>query len=117
MKAGTIALIQYVTAILMVLLVTWHIALRIPWLQGVEDLPATMSPETIYHEVKRLWPLLVLLSLAVVIHGVNGLRGILLEWVGYNERLRFIVNVLAVLAIILLLLIAIHTVIGVPELG
>jgi succinate dehydrogenase / fumarate reductase membrane anchor subunit len=117
MKAGTIALIQYVTAILMILLVSWHVAVRIPWLYGVENLPSTMSPEIIYDEVKRFWPLLILLSMAVVIHGVNGLRGILLEWAGSNERLRFAVNILSILAIIALLLVAIHTIVGLPELG
>lgn len=117
MKAGTIALIQYVTAILMILLVAWHVAVRIPWLRGVENLPSTMSPEIIYDEVGRFWPLLLLLSIAVVIHGVNGLRGILLEWAGSNERLRFAVNILSILAIIALLLVAIYTIVGLPELG
>lgn len=117
MKAGTIALIQYVTAILMILLVAWHVAARIPWLSGVENLPSTMSPEIIYDEVERFWPLLLLLSIAVVIHGVNGLRGMLLEWAGSNERLRFAVNILSILAIIALLLVAIHTIVGLPELG
>jgi len=116
-KAGTIALIQYVTAILMIFLVSWHFAARTPWLYGVEDLPSTMSPEIIYDEVKRFWPLLILLSIAVVIHGVNGLRGMLLEWAGSNERLRFAVNILSILAIIALLLVAIHTIVGLPELG
>jgi len=117
MKAGTIALIQYVTAILMILLVAWHVAARIPWLRGVENLPSTMSPEIIYDEVDRFWPLLLLLSIAVVIHGVNGLRGMLLEWAGSNERLRFAVNILSIIAIIALLLVAIHTIVGLPELG
>ena len=117
MKAGTIALIQYVTAILMILLVSWHLAVRIPWLHGVENLPSTMSPEIIYDEVERFWPLLILLSIAVVIHGVNGLRGMFLEWAGSNERLRFAVNILSILAIIALLLVAIHTIVGLPELG
>jgi succinate dehydrogenase / fumarate reductase membrane anchor subunit len=116
-KAGTIALIQYATAILMVLLVAWHVAVRIPWLHGVEDLPSTMSPEIIYDEVRRFWPLLILLSIAVVIHGVNGLRGILLEWAGSNERLRFAINILSILAIIALLIVAVHTIVGLPELG
>jgi succinate dehydrogenase / fumarate reductase membrane anchor subunit len=117
MKAGTIALIQYATAILMVFLVAWHVAVRIPWLHGVEDLPSTMSPEIIYDEVRRFWPLLILLSIAVVIHGVNGLRGILLEWAGSNERLRFAINILSILAIIALLIVAVHTIVGLPELG
>jgi succinate dehydrogenase hydrophobic anchor subunit len=76
-----------------------------------------MSPEIIYDEVKRFWPLLILLSIAVVIHGVNGLRGMLLEWAGSSERLRFAVNILSILAIIALLLVAIHTIVGLPELG
>jgi succinate dehydrogenase / fumarate reductase membrane anchor subunit len=116
-KAGTIALIQYATAILMVFLVAWHVALRIPWLHGVEDLPSTMSPEIIYDEVRRFWPLLILLSIAVVVHGVNGLRGILLEWAGSNERLRFAINILSILAIIALLIVAVHTIVGLPEPG
>jgi hypothetical protein len=41
----------------------------------------------------------------------------LLEWAGSNERLRFAVNILSILAIIALLLVAIHTIIGLPELG
>jgi succinate dehydrogenase / fumarate reductase membrane anchor subunit len=116
-KAGTIALVQYVTAVLMIFLVAWHLAVRIPWLQGVEDFPATMGPEIVYDEVKAFWPLLLLLSIAVIIHGVNGLRGILLEWVGSNERLKLVVNVLSILVVIVLLLVAVHTLIAIPELG
>jgi len=116
-RAGTIALIQYVTAILMILLVTWHIILRIPWFRGVENLPATMSPEIIYNEVKTFWSLLLLLSIAVVVHGVNGFRGMLLEWVGGNKRLRFVINILSILVMIALLLVAIYTIVGVVEPG
>ena len=117
MKAGTVALIQYATAVLMIFLVAWHLAVRIPWLQGVENLPATMSPEIIYDEVRTFWPLLLLLSIAVVIHGVNGLRGMLLEWIGSNERLRLVVNILSILAAIALLLVAVYTLVAIPELG
>jgi len=111
-RSGTIALIQYVTAILMILLVSWHLAVRIPWLQGVETFVDTMSPDVIYEEISRLWLLLLLLAVVVVIHGVNGIRGILLEWI-LDGRFRILINILAVIAILVLLAIAIHTLVGV----
>jgi len=111
-RSGTIALIQYVTAILMILLVSWHLAVRIPWLQGVETFVETMSSDIIYEEISRFWPLLLLLAVVVVIHGVNGVRGILLEWIP-DSRLRTLINMLTVIVILLLLAIALHTLIGV----
>lgn len=112
MRSGVIAWIQYLTAILMIFLVSWHLIVRIPWVQGVESFTETMQPSIVYEEISRFWPLLLLLVIVVVVHGVNGVRSMLLEWV-VDGRMRLVINILAVLATIALILVGVHTIVGV----
>ncbi|MFN4045775.1 MAG: hypothetical protein ACK4H7_00345 [Acidilobaceae archaeon] len=116
MRHGTLSLLQYVTALLMVFLVSWHLILRVPQLHGVETFVETMSPEIIYREVSSFGVILVALTLVVVFHGINGLRNFLLELRG-GATWSLLVNTASVIAFILLLLIGIYTVIGVAPPG
>lgn len=116
MRHGILSLLQYITALLMAFLVSWHLIVRIPQLQGVETFAETMSPEIIYREISSYGILLVALALVVVLHGINGLRGFLLELRG-GATWSLFVNTAAVIAFILLLLVGIHTVIGVTPPG
>ncbi|MDM7275541.1 MAG: succinate:quinone oxidoreductase [Thermoprotei archaeon] len=111
-----LSLLQYITALLMVFLVSWHLIVRIPQLHGVETFVETMSPDIIYREVSSFGILLVALALVVVFHGINGLRGLLLELRG-GTMWGIFVNAIAVIAFIILLLIGIYTVMGVTPPG
>lgn len=116
MRHGTISLLQYITAILMIFLVSWHLILRVPQLHGVETFVETMSPDIIYREISSFGILLIVLTLVVVFHGINGLRSFLLELRG-GTMWGLFVNAAAAIAFILLLLVGIYTVIGVTPPG
>ena len=112
MRAGISALVQYVTAFLLVFLVSWHLALRFPPVYGVEDFPATLMPEVLYKEITGSWFLLSLLLVAVVLHGINGIRTMLLEW-NTSRNWTLAVNAASLLAAIVLSAVVIHTIVAV----
>lgn len=108
-RPGYLSLIQYVSAIILIFLVLWHLILRFPPLQGVESFIDTMKPEILYEEITVYGVLLVLLLVAVVFHGVNGIRSMLLEW-SSNKYWTLIVNLLAIIVFLVLIVVGIHTV-------
>ncbi|GBF08973.1 putative succinate dehydrogenase subunit D [Aeropyrum pernix] len=111
-KSSYMQLLQYVTAALLVVLVSWHLALRLPWLHGVESFVHTLMPEVVYREITSFSLLLLLLAYTALIHGVNGLRIILLE-VHHGELWDKAVNAAAVLALLVFGALATYTVVGV----
>ncbi|MCX8196011.1 MAG: hypothetical protein N3F67_02910 [Acidilobaceae archaeon] len=112
MKAGTSAILQYLTAFLLVFLISWHMALRFPPVYGVESFPETLSPEVLYKEISTSWLLLSLLLVATVLHGINGIRTMLLEW-NASDSWRLLVNGASLLAAVVLCAIGIHTIVAV----
>ncbi|MEN2999707.1 MAG: hypothetical protein ABDH61_03945 [Acidilobaceae archaeon] len=112
MRAGISALVQYATAVLLVFIVSWHMALRFPPIYGVEDFPATLMPEVLYREISGNWLLLSLLLVATILHGINGIRTILLEW-NTSKSWSLAVNAAAVIAAVVLSAFGIHTIIAV----
>ncbi len=111
MGAGTRLLVQYITGALLVILVIFHFASRIPQLRGVDSFLETLSPEAVYEDIGGASGIaLLLLAYTALLHGLNGLRGILLEWTsGRHERA--ITAVIAILFIVFAGL-ATYTVIG-----
>ncbi len=73
-------LLQYITAILLIFLLTWHLVIRVPALRGVSTFAETLASEEIYHEITAYGALLLLFAYTVLLHAFNGLRNILLEW-------------------------------------
>ncbi len=111
MGASTRLLIQYITGALLVLLVLFHFASRIPQLRGADSFIETLSPEAVYEDVGGASGIiLLLLAYAALLHGLNGLRGILLEWTSGRYE-KAITAVLALLFIVFAGL-ATYTVIG-----
>ncbi len=111
-KKSTVQIwIQYVTAILLIFLLTWHLVVRVPWLRGVETFRDTLSPDKIFGEISGYGILLLIFAYVALLHGFNGLRTILLEWTSgrYNG---LITGVIIVLFIVFAAL-ATYTVVGI----
>jgi len=111
-RASLIQLLQYVTGALMVVLISIHLAARIPWLRGVESFIETLDATVVYREITGFGVLLLLLAYATLFHAVNGLRIILLE-LRHGEYWDRAVNIAAVTVFIVFAAIATYTVIGV----
>ncbi len=110
-----IQLWQYVTAIILLFLLAWHFAMRIPWIRDSSSFIETLAPDKVYEDVGGLSGILALaLAYAALFHGLNGLRGILFEW-RQGEGWRRIVNVIIVILFIVFAGLATYTVIGITE--
>jgi len=94
--ASTRSLVQYITGIILVFLLTWHLLVRVPWLRGVDTFRDTLSPELVYREIDGYGILLLIFAYAVLYHGFNGLRNVLLEWTSgrYEKPITAIIIVL-----------------------
>ena len=102
--------VQYVTAMLLIFLLTWHLLVRVPWFRGVQSFADTLAPEKVYSEIGGYGVLLLLFAYAVVLHAFNGLRGILLEWT--SGRYRTLINITIIILIIVFAGLATYTVVG-----
>ncbi len=106
--------LQYVTAILLIFLLTWHLVIRVPWLRGVNSFAETLANEKVYHEITAYGILLVIFAWTVVLHAFNGLRTILLEWT--SGKYKGIITAIAVILILVFGSLATYTVVGVKPL-
>ncbi len=109
--ASTKSLLQYITGIILVFLLTWHLVIRVPWLRGVDSFAETLAPEKIYEEVNGLSGILLLVfAYSVLYHGFNGLRNVLLEWTSgkYDKA----ITALIVVLFIVFAALATYTVVG-----
>ncbi len=110
-----IQLWQYITALLLVFLLAWHFAMRIPWIRDVTSFIDTLSPSKVYEDVGGLSGILaLLLAYTALFHGLNGLRGILYEW-RQGEGWRRLVNALVVVLFVVFAGLATYTVVGITE--
>ncbi|MCE4600248.1 MAG: hypothetical protein F7C38_01600 [Desulfurococcales archaeon] len=104
-------LLQYITAILLIFLLTWHLVVRVPALRGVETFRETLGSKLIYHEITTYGVLLLIFAYAVLLHGFNGLRNVLLEWTdGKYEKL---ITAVIVILFIVFAGLATYTVVGI----
>jgi len=89
-------LLQYITAILLIFLLTWHLVIRVPALRGVNNFAETLANEKIYHELTAYGALLLLFAYSALLHAFNGLRNILLEWTDgkYNVLITGVIIIL-----------------------
>ncbi len=88
MAASRLQLWQYLTAILMVFFLGYHLAERVPWISGV-SYEESLKSSHVYEVYTSPWGIvLLLLAYTALYHGLNGVRGILYEWKpGKWERL------------------------------
>jgi succinate dehydrogenase / fumarate reductase membrane anchor subunit len=102
---------QYITAILLIFLLTWHLVIRVPWLRGVGSFEETLKPQLYYHEVTAYGVLLVIFAYVVLLHAFNGLRNMLLEWT--SGRYNGAITAIIVILFIIFASLATYTVVGV----
>jgi len=105
--------LQYVTGALLVVLVAWHMAMRIPELRGLQSFTETLLPRVVYQEYTSYGAILLLLALAALFHGVNGLRIILLE-LHHGPVWDRLVNAAAVIVFLAMAAVAVHSILYVP---
>lgn len=113
---GYATLLQYATAALLIFLILWHVMLRFPPVYGAKDLVDTMTPERLHAEITGNRILLLLLLFATLFHGINGARGVLIEWYP-DKRWEVLVNVGAFLAFVALMYFGLLTIFYVPPVG
>ncbi|MCE4607242.1 MAG: hypothetical protein F7B59_07960 [Desulfurococcales archaeon] len=114
-KASNIQVWQYITAILLIFFLGFHLAERIPQITGL-TYHQSLDAENVYHNYSSYgWALWFLAAIALF-HGLNGLRGIFLEW-RQGKTYTLTVNALFWIVYLALLGIATWTVISLPALG
>ncbi len=109
MRASTLQLLQYLSAMALVVLLGFHIIERVPGLSPLtpESYEESLSYEVVRRAYKEYWWVLALLLAAALFHGLNGLRGILLEWRPAAHR---VINLVFVAAFIALLAYGLRTI-------
>ena len=111
-RASSIQLLQYITAILLLFLVAFHLAERIPWITGV-SYEESLKSEYVSRAYSEYGWLLLLLAYAALFHGLNGVRGMLYEWRPGRARLW---DALTIAIFLLFAGIATYTVVALPPL-
>ncbi len=81
MAASRIQVWQYITAILLIFFLGYHLAERLPWLWGYHHYHETLYSQFVQHQYHSWWAGgLLILAYVALFHGLNGVRGILYEW-------------------------------------
>jgi succinate dehydrogenase / fumarate reductase membrane anchor subunit len=108
-RASTVHIWQYITAALLIILLGFHLAERVPGLSplNVESYEESLSYEAVRKAYRDYWWLLALLLVTALFHGLNGVRGIILEW---KPTLHRAVNILFVIVFIALLAYGLRTI-------
>ena len=115
-RASSVQIFQYITAILLILFLGFHLAERIPWVNGGLEYHESLNAENVNHAYNSYGWVLATLAVIALFHGLNGARGILLEW-KQGKAWTLTVNALFVILVIGLSIFAIWTVVGLPEYG
>ena len=91
--------LQYITAILLIALLTWHLVIRVPAFRGVSSFAQTLANEKVYKEVTTYGVLVLLFGYTVLLHAFNGLRNMILEWTRgkYNAAITAIIIILFII--------------------
>ncbi len=116
MGASRIQILQYLTAIALLGLVAGHLLERIPGvLAGSYE--ASLKASVVYSVLKSPWRIgLLAMAYAALIHGLNGLRGMLYEWLPGRRRER-VWDALFITLLIIFAFIATYAIVKVPPLG
>jgi succinate dehydrogenase / fumarate reductase membrane anchor subunit len=112
-KASNIQVWQYITAILLIFLLGYHLLQRIPWLFNVSTLDQTLTSAFVYNQYKEAGWALLLLAWVALFHGLNGVRGMLFE-LHQGKTYNNIINVLFWLVFIVFAAIAALTIVKLP---
>jgi len=112
-KASNIQIWQYITAIMLIFLLGYHLVQRLPWLYHVSTYDQTLTSAIVYHQYRVGGWALLLLAYVALFHGLNGVRNMLLEW--HQGRIyNTVINVLFWIVFIVFSIIATVTVAKLP---
>ncbi len=114
-RASSIQMWQYLTAILLIFFLGFHLAERIPQITGL-SYHESLEAEHVYKTYTSFSWILWGLAAVALFHGLNGVRGILLEW-RQGKTYTAIVNALFWILFLALLGVATWTIVGLPSLG
>jgi succinate dehydrogenase / fumarate reductase membrane anchor subunit len=114
-KESNIQIWQYITAILLIFFLGFHLAERIPQITGL-SYHQSLESEHVYSTYASFGWVLWFLAAIALFHGLNGLRVIFLEW-RQGKTYSLTVNALFWIVYLVLLGLATWTVIGLPSLG
>ncbi|MGC9113068.1 succinate:quinone oxidoreductase [Acidilobus sp.] len=78
-KASSVQIWQYITAILLIGLLGFHLLERVPWIWGVSTMDQTLTAAFVHSDYVHFGWALLLLAYVALFHGLNGVRGMLLE--------------------------------------
>ncbi len=115
-RASTVQVFQYITAILLIVFLGFHLAERIPWVNGGVGYHESLDAEHVSHAYTAYGWALATLAVIALFHGLNGARGILLEW-RQGKAWMALVNIVFIVLVVGLSVLAIWTVVGLPEYG
>jgi len=114
-RASSIQLWQYITAILMIGLLGFHLLQRVPWIWGFSTMDQTLKYSWVYHDYVSYGWALLLLAYVALFHGLNGVRGMLLE-LHQGKLYETTINVLFWIVFLVFAAIATVTVVKLPPL-
>jgi succinate dehydrogenase / fumarate reductase membrane anchor subunit len=112
-KASNIQMWQYITAILLIFLLGYHLIQRLPWLFNVSTYDQTLTASIVYNQYQTAGWALLLLAYVALFHGLNGVKGMLFE-LYQGKTYTTIINILFWIVFIALAAIATITVVKLP---
>jgi len=115
-RASSIQIWQYITAILLIVFLGLHLAERIPWLNGGVGYHESLDADKVSDTYNTFGWALAFLAVIALFHGLNGARGILLEW-RQGKGWTVLVNMLFIALLVGFSVLAIWTVAGLPAYG
>ena len=114
-RASSIQIWQYITAILLIGLLGFHLLERVPWIWGVSTMDQTLTAAFVYKDYVHFGWALLLLAYVALFHGLNGVRGMLLE-LRQGKIYTTTINVLFWIVFLVFAAIATVTVVKLPPL-
>ena len=114
-NASRLAIWQYITAIILIAVLTGHLIERFPPVTH-QAYDKSLSMSTVYSRFRGAWGIgLLLLAYVALFHGLNGIRGMLYEWLPGRRREK-IWDVIFWILFIAFASIATYTIIALPPL-
>jgi succinate dehydrogenase / fumarate reductase membrane anchor subunit len=115
MGASRIMIWQYITAIILIAVLAGHLAERFP-LFVHQSYDESLNSQTVYSRYKSPWGIgLLILAYVALFHGLNGIRGMLYEWLPGRRREK-LWDALFWILFIIFAIVATYTVVALPPL-
>ena len=113
MGASRIQVWQYITAIVLIFVLVGHLVERVPFITG-KSYEESLESDYVHKMFKGKWSIgLLILAYVALFHGLNGVRGMLYEWLPGRRREK-LWDVLFWLVFIVFAVIATYAVVNAP---